>query len=62
MKDRYLTVQDVMEITGKKTSWSSNLIRKLNDELKEKGFLISRGRIPKNYFCKRLGLDPEDFN
>ena len=54
---RYLTVKDITELTGKKTSWAYNVIRKLNEELESEGYLIARGRIPAKYFYERMGLE-----
>lgn len=62
MKDRFLDVKDVMEITGKKHNWASTRIRELNEELEKEGYTINRGKIPKNYFCERHHLDPNDFD
>lgn len=56
---QYLTVQDVVDLTGKKTSWAYSLIRQLNKELEEEGYIIARGRIPARYFYKRMGLDEQ---
>lgn len=36
------------------------VIRKLNDELQEKGYLVVTGKIPKNYFVSRYCLTPDD--
>ncbi len=60
MSNQYLSIQDVMNITGKKRSWSSNRIRELNEELEKQGFFINRGRIPAKYFYKRMGLEYEE--
>lgn len=35
-------------------------IRILNSELKEKGYLTIRGRIPADYIIKRYGLNVDD--
>ena len=54
---RYLTVDDITELTGKKTSWAYSIIRKLNEELERDGYIIARGRIPAQYFYERMGLE-----
>ena len=50
MTEYYYKAEDVMKILGVKQSKAYNIIKKLNDELKEKGFLTVAGRIPKKYF------------
>ena len=63
-KYKYLNAQDIVELTGKEESWAYKKMRQLNEELKEDGYLICRGRIPANYFYKRMGfnIDLEDSN
>lgn len=52
-KDFY-DVNDVVSITGKSESYAYNLIKKLNEELSNKGFFTIRGRISKQYFQERF--------
>lgn len=59
MKDRLLDVNEVAEILNRKQTYCYKVIRDLNNELKEKGFYINEGRVPKRYFEKRIGLDCE---
>lgn len=56
MTEYYYKAEDVMKILGVKQSKAYNIIKKLNDELKEKGFLTVAGRVPKKYFLKRCGV------
>ena len=35
------------------------VIKGLNEELKEKGYIIRSGRIPRKYFLLRTGLEEE---
>lgn len=51
--DRYLHAEDVMSITGYKESKSKKIIKELNKELKEKGYIIFPGRVSEKYFQKR---------
>lgn len=53
----YWTVQDIMNILHWSKSQSYRLITQLNNELKEKGFITARGRVPKQYAIDRLGLE-----
>lgn len=38
------------------------IIRQLNAELKEKGYITIAGRVPRSYFEKRCRLDRKDTN
>lgn len=53
MVDKFLYVEDVMKITGYKEAKCRNIIKSLNDELKEKGYLIFPGRVSEKYFQER---------
>lgn len=50
---KFLFAEDVMQITGLKITKSREIIRDLNDELKEKGYLTIQGRVPEKYFYDR---------
>ena len=52
----YLQVQEVMMLTGVKQAKAYKIIKQMNAELQEKGFITFSGRVPKNYFLKRTGL------
>lgn len=52
-KKQYYKVNDVMEIMGVSKGFAYKLIRNLNKELKEKGYLTVSGRIPVKYFEDR---------
>lgn len=54
MSKQVYTAKDISEILGVSESKSYQYIRQLNDELKEKGFLICRGRVPVAYFQERF--------
>lgn len=43
----------VAEETGMSVSYSQKLIRDLNKELENKGFITFRGKIPRKYFEER---------
>lgn len=47
---RFLSVEDVMELTGLSRTGSYDLIRSMNEELIKKGCMIIRGRIIATYF------------
>ena len=54
MDSPYYNAKDVALITGKSTSHAYKIIQELNKELKEKGYLIIHGRVPKKYFSERF--------
>lgn len=51
---RFLSVEDVMEITGMSRNFCYILIRQLNDELSNKGYLTVRARVISTYFYERF--------
>lgn len=52
----YYTVKEVMEILEVGQTTAYKLIRTLNDELKEKGYITVTGKVPKKYFKERMYL------
>lgn len=56
-----LDVREVMECLGISQSGAYNVIRDLNNELKERGFLTIRGKVEERYLYERFRLsDGED--
>ncbi len=51
--DLYL-VKDVMKILGVSKSKAYKVIQDMNEELKEKGYFIIAGKVPKTYFEERF--------
>lgn len=49
----YLNAQELSKNLGISTSRAYRIIRQLNDELKEQGYLVISGRVPVKYFEKR---------
>lgn len=50
----FFTVIDVQNILGISKSTAYREIKKMNDELKRKGFHTISGRVPAKYFLERL--------
>ncbi len=46
-----------MSLLDIKVSRAYSLIKKLNNELKEQGYLVIPGKVSKNYLEKRLALN-----
>ena len=58
----FMRVEEVAEELGVSISYAYKVIRRLNDELKEKGFVTIAGRINRQYFNERVfGARKEDF-
>ncbi len=53
---KVLNCNDVMKILKCKKSKAYEIIKTLNCELKEKGFLTINGKIPSNYLFSRLNI------
>ena len=54
MNEKFLKVDDVMQILGISKSAAYNVMRQLNNELKEKGYVVIRGKISRKYFEERF--------
>ena len=54
MKNRFICAEEVAQELSVSKPYAYKLIRKLNDELKEKGFVTISGRVNRQYFNERL--------
>jgi len=54
MSESFITVDEVAEELGISKSYAYKIIRKLNSELKDMGYLTITGRISKRYFTEKL--------
>ena len=50
----YLTAFDVQEELGISRSKAYQIIKKLNKELEQKGYLVINGKVSKRYFEEKL--------
>jgi len=51
----YYSVKDVMEILGCKQTKAQDVIRKLNDEMVEQGYMrYPKGKVSRKYFNERF--------
>ena len=55
-QDYYITAKQVQAICGVSETKSYLIIKELNQELKEQGFITIRGKVLKSYFNKRIGV------
>ena len=58
-----MAAHDIIEITGMSEAYAYKLIKQLNKELEEKGFITIRGRVSRQYFEERIyGVRKEEQN
>lgn len=55
-QDYYITAKQVQAICGVSETKSYLIIKELNQELKEQGFITIRGKVLRSYFNKRIGV------
>lgn len=53
-KHEFYRVEDVMEMLDIKQTKAYQIIRKLNNELEERGKIVVAGRVSKRYFDERM--------
>lgn len=51
---RFLNADDVAEYLGVSKSKAYKIVQKLNNELKEKGYITVSGKISRTYFLERV--------
>ena len=54
MSSTFMRVDDVANELGISKSYAYKIVKKLNAELKEKGYLIVTGRVSKKYFMEKV--------
>ena len=54
MENKFMRVEEVAAELGVSASYAYKVIRRLNDELKAKGFVTIAGRINRQYFNERV--------
>ena len=54
--NKYLRCKDIMERLQCSESMAYKVLKELNAELKKKGYMTLRGRVPKKYFEERFNL------
>ena len=54
MENRFICADDVAQELNVSKPYAYKLIRKLNEELKAKGFITIAGRVNRQYFYGRL--------
>lgn len=54
MSNTFMRVDEVAQELGVSKSYAYKIVRMLNDELREKGYLTIAGRVSKKYFLEKL--------
>ena len=54
MENRFIRADDVAQELNVSKPYAYKLIKKLNEELKAKGFITIAGRVNRQYFYERL--------
>jgi len=49
----YITAVELSEMLGVSSGHAYKIIRRLNQELKNDGYIVIAGKVPKRYFEKR---------
>ena len=50
----YYTANEVMEMLGISRGHAYKIVKRLNEELSSKGFIVVAGKVPKKIFCGTL--------
>jgi hypothetical protein len=54
MNNKFIYAEEVAQELSVSKPYAYKLIKRLNDELKEKGFITISGRVNRQYFNERL--------
>lgn len=58
MLPAFISCKEIMQICGCSQSKGYEILRTLNKELTDKGYITAgHGRVSSDYFCKRMKLD-----
>jgi prophage antirepressor-like protein len=55
-ENHFIRAKEVAKILDCSESRAYKIIKQLKDELKEQGYIVLAGRVPRNYFMKRICL------
>ena len=54
MSKLFITVKEVSQVLQVSDQQSYKIIRSMNEQLKEKGYLVVRGRVDRKYFLEHF--------
>lgn len=49
----YYSATDIVEMLDVSKATAYKIIREMNEELKQAGYIILQGKVPKAYFCEK---------
>lgn len=59
--DLFIKANEIAQVMGKSKSYGYKIVRQLNKELSEKGFMTVEGQTNRQYFYERFyGVIPKD--
>lgn len=50
----YYTANEIMEMLGISRGHAYKIVKRLNEELSSKGFIVVAGKVPKKYFAEHF--------
>lgn len=50
----YYTANEIMEMIGISRGHAYKIVKRLNEELASKGFIVVAGKVPKKYFAEHF--------
>lgn len=56
---KFLDADEVSKICNVKKSRAYAIMKKINDEYKEKGYMTIRGKVNSKFLCERFGIEDE---
>lgn len=57
----FITVPEIQEVLSVSESKAYRIVRKLNEELKQKGYMVIPGQVSRHYFIERFyGMNVEE--
>lgn len=62
MANQMITAAEVAEIMDCSERYGYSIIKQLNQELADKGYITRRGRVSRRYFFERTGIQGEEGN
>lgn len=60
MASQMITAAEVAEIMDCSERYGYSIIKQLNQELAEKGYITRRGRVSRRYFFERTGIQGKE--
>ncbi len=57
-----LNVDEVAELCKEKKAKAYSIMKEVNQEMEERGYIVIRGRVNGGYLLERLGLNKEVLN